>query len=60
VVGQRLRAVARRGDLVARFGGAPTGVPNLAEEMGAIVEMGAWVLFEACRELRGWKDRSTG
>jgi hypothetical protein len=24
------------------------------------VEMGAWVLFEACRELRGWKDRSTG
>jgi diguanylate cyclase (GGDEF)-like protein len=38
----------------------PQDFIELAEETGAIVEMGAWVLNEACRELRGWQDRSTG
>lgn len=39
---------------------APHEFIELAEETGAIVEMGAWVLDQACGELRSWKDRCAG
>ena len=36
---------------------APSEFLELAEETGMIVRLGAWVLDEACRQAREWKDR---
>lgn len=33
---------------------------EMAEETGAITDIGAWVLGEACQELRRWRDTYTG
>jgi EAL domain-containing protein (putative c-di-GMP-specific phosphodiesterase class I) len=38
----------------------PDAFLAMAEETGLIVSMGAWVLDEACRELRRWQDAHTG
>ena len=39
---------------------APIEFIEMAEETGAIVEIGAWVLDEACAELRTWREAYTG
>ncbi len=38
----------------------PEAFLDMAEETGLIVSIGAWVLDEACRELRRWQDAHTG
>lgn len=38
----------------------PDSFLAMAEETGLIVSIGAWVLDQACRELRSWQDAHTG
>ncbi|MBK5333918.1 MAG: EAL domain-containing protein [Ilumatobacteraceae bacterium] len=38
----------------------PDSFLAMAEETGLIVSIGAWVLDQACRELRRWQDAHTG
>ena len=38
----------------------PDAFLDMAEETGLMVSIGAWVLDEACRELRRWQDAHTG
>lgn len=39
---------------------APTTVVPLAEQSGAIFEIGLWVLGQACRDRHGWQDAHGG
>ena len=39
---------------------APDAFLAMAEETGLIVSIGAWVLDQACRELRRWQNAHTG
>jgi EAL domain-containing protein (putative c-di-GMP-specific phosphodiesterase class I) len=39
---------------------SPAQFIPLAEESGLIVELGAWALKQACRELRAWLDAGLG
>ncbi len=36
---------------------SPIGFIQLAEEMGLIVSIGRWVLFEACKQMKIWQDK---
>lgn len=39
---------------------APDGILPIAEETGFIIELGQWVLEEACRQVRAWQLRYPG